>query len=328
MDRRLSGTVLDAPICAFLAHQRTLGRGYRNEEYVLRGVRSFLLQAGASDLDPTAFDRWCEHLKPLSANTRRARQLIVRRLCLYRRRTEPACFVPDPLYFARPQPYRVPVLIEPEQIAGMLTSTTALAPSANSPLRGAVLRLALVLLYTAGLRRGEVLRLTLDDLDAQSGVIRVRESKFHKSRLVPLSASAHRELRRYLRARTAACDDNRPSAPLLCNRSRGWRPYTGSGLSAGIGRLFELAGVRDVQGRRPRVHDLRHSFAVQALMRLYERGADVQSGLPHIALYLGHVSIVSTAYYLRFVPTLAALASERFARHCGHVIGEVSDEHR
>ena len=326
MDQVLSDTALDAPIRDFLAHKRTLGRGYENEEHVLRGVRDFLALAGAGDLDQTAFDRWCQHLAPLSANTRRSRQRIVRKFCLHRRRTDPSCFVPDPLYFARPQPYRAPALVEPEQVARMLACAAALPPSANSPLRGEVLRLAIVLLYTAGLRRGEVLRLTLADIDNEAGVVRVRESKFHKSRFVPLSASARGELRRYLRARRAVCGDVRPAAPLLCNRSRGWRPYTGTGLSDGITRLFEQAGVRDAQHRRPRVHDLRHSFAVQALTRLYRRGEDVQSRLPHLALYMGHVSIVSTAYYLHFVPMLAALASERFARQCGHLIQELSDE--
>jgi integrase len=327
MKKSFSNTALDAPICGFLAHQRALGRGYRTEEHVLRGLCNFLLRENASDLDPSTFEHWCEQLKSLAANTRRSRQLIVRKLCLYRQRSEPGCFVPDPLYFARPQPYREPALIEPAQIARMLVQTKALTPSANSPLRGAVLRLAIVLFYTAGLRRGEVLRLTLEDVDGQKGIIRVRESKFHKSRLVPLSTSARRELHRYLRQRLAI-GDTRPDAPLLCNRSRGWRPYTGTGLNQGIGLLFNQADVRDVHGRRPRVHDLRHSFAVQALIGLYQRSADVQSGLPHLALYMGHVSIVSTAYYLHFVPTLAALASARFAGHCGQIIREVADEHR
>ena len=179
-----------------------------------------------------------------------------------------------------------------------------------------MLRLAVVLLYTAGLARGEVAGLTLGDVDAEAGVVRVRESKFHKSRLVPLSMGAGGELRRYLRARELACEDVRPEAPLLCNRSWGWRRYTGTGLRDGIMGLFDDAGVRDRGGRRPRVHDLRHSFAVEALTRLYRRGDDVRSRLPHLALYLGHVSIVSTAHCLHFVPEVAALASERFADSC------------
>ena len=326
MDRTMKGSALDVPIRDFLAHQRMLGRGYVGEEYILRGVRNFLFQSGMDDLDRMSFDHWCEHIKDLSSNTRRARQQIVHKLCLHRRRTDPACFVPDPLYFAKPQPYRQPVLVEPEQIARMLACARVLHPTPNSPLRSQVLRLAIVLLYTAGLRRGEVLRLSLADIDAEAGVVRVRESKFHKSRFVPLSPSAHTELCRYIQARCAVCDDKRPGAPLLCNRSRGWRPYTGTGLRHGIARLFEQAGVHDDRGRRPCIHDLRHSFAVQALMRFYRRGEEVQSRLPHLALYMGHVSIVSTAYYLHFIPALAELASERLAQQCGHVIGEVPDE--
>lgn len=327
MSPDLPSTALDAPIHDFLAHYRALGRGYRTEEHTLKGLRDFLVREGTHDLDQITFDRWCLHLAPLAANTLRGRQQKVHRFCQYRRRNDPDCFVPDPLSFARQQPYRAPVLVNPEQVARMLACADRLPPTANSPLRAEVLRLAIVLLYTSGLRRGEVLALTLDDVDERAGVIRVRESKFHKSRFVPLSESAHAELRRYLKARLAASDDIRPNAPLLCNRSRGWRPYTGTGLRDGIIRLFGQADVRDTQHRCPRVHDLRHSFAVEVLTRLYRRGEDVQSRLPHLALYMGHVSIASTAYYLHFVPTLANLASERFAHQCGHLIREPSNEH-
>ena len=252
MDQNLTGTRLDGPIHRFLSHQRTLGRGYDREDYVLRGVRNFLLANDTVDLDRQLFDRWCEHLGALSANTRRSRQVILRKLCLHRRRSDPTCFVPDPLYFARPQPYREPVIVEPGQIGRMLDCASTLPASPNSPLRGEVLRLAVVLLYTAGPRRGEATRLTLGDIDAPGGVVRVRELKFHKSPLVPLSGSARRELCRYPRAREAACSDLRPDAPLLCNRWRGWRPYTGAGLGDGVSELFEQAGVRDALGRRPR----------------------------------------------------------------------------
>lgn len=98
------------------------------------------------------------------------------------------------------------------------------------------------------------------------------------------------------------------------------RPYTGTGLSQGIHALFDAACVYGTDGRRPRIHDLRHSFALQALIRWYREGVDVQSRLPHLSLYMGHVSIVSTAYYLRWVPSLAALASERFERRFGHLL--------
>lgn len=322
MSDAICSTALDQPIAVYLAHQRALGRGYENEERVLSSLRRLAVVTSSEDLDQALFERWCDTLGHLAANTRRARQLIVRKFCVYRRRAEPRCFVPDPLYFARLQPYRSPIMVEPNQVARMLAAADRLTPTPNSPLLPAVMRIAVVVLYTAGLRRGELLRLTLGDVEPRSGVLRIRESKFHKSRLVPLSPDARSELRRYLRKRLGAGFDPRPGAPLLCNNARGLRSYTGTGIRRGIHELFDAAGVRDREGRLPRVHDLRHGFAVQALIRWYREGADVQSELPKLALYMGHVSIVSTAYYLRFVPEVARLASERFERRFGHLLQE------
>ena len=318
----ITSTALGQAIAGFLAHQRALGRGYDNVERILDSLGRFVAQASAADLNQALFDRWCDEFHALSANTRRARQLIVRKFCLYRQRTEPHCFVPNPIYFARPQPYTPPIIVEPEQVARMLAATTQLAPTPGSPLRPAVMRIAIVLLYTAGLRRGELLRLTLADVEPRSGVMRITESKFHKSRWVPLSPSARAELQRYLRERLVAPLDRRPSAPLLCNRSRGCRGYTGHGLSESIHKLFDAAGVHDREGRRPRIHDMRHSFAREALIRWYRAGADLQAQLPKLAMYMGHVSIVSTAYYLRLVPTVAALASARFESAFGQILRE------
>jgi integrase len=85
-------------------------------------------------------------------------------------------------------------------------------------------------------------------------------------------------------------------------------------------RLLRAAQIATQTGRLPRVHDFRHTFAVQALLRWYGAGADVHAKLPLLATYMGHVSIVSTEYYLQFVEPLAAFASERFARHCGALV--------
>jgi integrase len=84
--------------------------------------------------------------------------------------------------------------------------------------------------------------------------------------------------------------------------------------------LFRQAGIQTAAGHVPRTHDFRHGFAVTALLRWYRAGIDVQAKLPCLAAYMGHVSIVSTAYYLHFVEPLAAAASARFADHCGAVV--------
>jgi integrase/recombinase XerD len=324
MTEILSSTkALDPWIAAWLTHQRALGREYGGEQWVLGHLRRFIASIRASDLDLAGFNLWCDSYRHLTATTRRTRQLIVRKFCLYRQRTEPDCFVPNPLYFVRSCPYRRPVIIEPEQVARLLVAADNLAPTPNSPLRPAVMRLAIVILYTAGLRRGELVRLTLDDVEPQTGLLRIRVSKFHKSRLVPLSPDASDALRAYLCQRLASPFDADQKAPLLCSDARGRRRYTGAGLAQAINHLFDIAEVLDSEGRRPRVHDMRHSFAVQALLRWYRAGADVQSNLPRLAMYMGHVSIVSTAHYLHFVPTMRELASDRFEAAFGDLVEEL-----
>jgi integrase len=241
----------------------------------------------------------------------------VRNLCLYRRRAEPLCFVPDDAQFPPlHQPIR-PHLFSEQEIVRVLAAADGLVAASTSPLRREVFRLAVVLLYTAGLRRGELVHLTVGDWNPVERTLLIRSSKFHKSRIVPLSADAGREVDAYL----VALRQRRGGAlsgegPLLWNGITGGRGYSGGGMGLGIRRLLAAAGVRKADGRVPRTHDFRHSFAVKALMIWYAAGCDVQAKLPFLSVYMGHVSIDSTRYYLPFVPALAAAASDRFAEHC------------
>jgi integrase len=214
------------------------------------------------------------------------------------------------------------MIFGPAEVARMLRAITELAPNPQFPLRRDALRLAVVLLYTAGLRRGELVRLTLADVDLRSGTLMIGASKFHKSRIVPLSSDAQRELRAYLKQRLASPWDIGPTSALIGHHhaSPKFRGYSDPSLNRCIGEVLKAANVCDSHGRIPRVHDFRHSFAVQALLRWYRADADVQSKLPKLAMYMGHVSIVSTAYYLRWIPEIAAAASRRFERQFGHLI--------
>jgi len=259
MIEKASSTSLDRWMATWLKHQRSLGRSYDGTEWILDHLRGFLAATNTTDLEQAGFDLWCDSFRHLSATTRRGRQLAVRKFCRFRQRTEPGCFVPDPLYFVRLLPYRRPVIVEPEQVVRLLVAADKLAATANSPLLPAVMRMAVILLYTAGLRRGELVRLTLDDVETRTGLLRIRASKFHKSRLVPLSPDAGDALRVYLRQRLAAPFDPAPSAPLLCCGPRGHHGYTGAGLGDAVKRLFVAADVMDSEGRRPRVHDMRHN---------------------------------------------------------------------
>lgn len=309
-------------IARYLALKQALGRKYAIERAVFGHLDCFLAAQppDRSYLTAESFSLWCTTLAHLTPTVRRNRMRIVRNLCLYRRRSESECFVPDPRAFPRPHPPGRPHLFTEQEIARLLHAAGDLRPSSTSPLHPEIYRLAIVLLYTAGLRRGELVRLTLADYDSVEQTLAIRATKFHKSRIVPLSHDAAREMDAFLDARCRRLP-HAASAALLCSRCRGLRHYTGAGIGQGMQRLFRCAGLRTASGRPPRVHDFRHTFAVHALLRWYREGSDVQAKLPALAAYMGHVSIVSTQYYLAFLEPFAEAASELFAHHSGSAIG-------
>jgi integrase len=322
MSASTDGSPLSAVISRYLALKTALGRRYAFERRIFETLTAFLQTRtpGQADLTPETLQAWAQTLQHLSPTVRRNHLRIVRNLCLYRRRTEAACFVPDRALFPPPHQPRAPYIFTAREIAEVIRATATLRATPPCPLRPQVFRVAVILLYTTGLRRGELLRLTLADYARDEQVLRIRETKFHKSRLVPLSPATAREVERYLLMRHQWQLSLAPATPLLAHGVRSLRGYTGVGLGTGFRQLLARTGIRTPEGRWPRIHDLRHTFAVHALARWYRTRADVQAKLPLLATYMGHVSIVSTAYYLPFVEPVRALATARFARHCGALL--------
>jgi integrase/recombinase XerD len=310
-------------ISRYLALKKALGRGFDYETNVLARLDGYLVRAApsATALTADAFTAWTLTFEHLSPTVRRNWMRIARNLCLYSQRGEPGCFVPDAALFPAPHPRSLPYIFTEQDIVKLLRAAAELRTRPISPLCAVGFRLAIVLLYTCGLRRGELVRLLVSDYDAVERTLLIRVSKFHKSRLVALSHDAAQEMDRYLVARRripCAVD-----SPLLTTRFNGRRPYTGESFGFSLHRLFLRAGILTAHGKPPRVHDLRHTYAVHALLRWYRAGVDVQTKLPALAAAMGHVSIVSTAYYLSFFPPIAEAASERFARHCKPVLNGI-----
>jgi integrase/recombinase XerD len=302
----------------YLELMQALGRGFANERRVLERLDEFIGKADAADLTQAEFEGWCKTQSHLSSGVRRNRMRIVRNFCLYRRRTEPNCFVPDTHLFPAPHQVVQPHLFSEMEILRILQATAKVPTSSRYVLRAAVLRLAVVLLYSTGIRRGELLRLTLADYDQHAHTLLVRNSKFHKSRYLPLSADANTEVEAYLAARL--------DSPLLWAGRAAERAFSATALGHNMRELCRYADVRKADGRLPRVHDYRHSFAIQALLRWYRSGIDIQAKLPMLATYMGHVSIASTEYYLPFVPELALAASNRFCARYGALVVPRSKE--
>ena len=321
--KRTTETCLSSSIRRYVELKQALGRGFTKERRVLETIEEFMTRTGAVEWSQSAFVQWCRTLAHLSPTVRRNRMRIVRNFCLYVRRTDPECFVPDTDDFPRPHQPVQPYIFTDEEINQLLQAAAKLEPVPLSPLRPQVFRLAIVLLNTTGMRRGELANLTLADYDQRTRSLLARETKFHKSRYLPLSDDANREVAIYLAAR------RRKHLPVATDSSLLWNwyrnGYSGYGLGDGIHELIRETDIRTTDGRFPRVHDMRHSFAIRALLRWYNAGVDVQVKLPVLATYMGHVSIASTEYYLPFVAELAAAASTRFAGRYGTLIRPFSD---
>ncbi len=265
------------------------------------------------------FQLWSQTLTGLTTTVRRSRMRVVRNFLLFHARSHPRTFIPDLKTFPKPSHPRPPRLVSAVEVGRLLATADMLPASHRNRLRSPTARLAIVLLFCCGLRRGELLRLRVRDFDQREKALRILETKFHKSRLVPLPRSVVNEVDRYLALRRSPLE---PDAPLLCNRltSGHEAAYCPHVLTDNWQLLCLTAGVVDERGRPPRLHDLRHSFAVTALDRWYRQGIDVPSKLPHLATYLGHVSIASTHYYLRLSPKLGQSASHRFHQYAARLL--------
>jgi integrase/recombinase XerD len=317
---------LSATITRYLELHFALGHRCKNAITTFKALDRFLngFPRVAQDLTAEVFHSWCQSQSELTPRVRRYRMLIIRKFCLYRRRTVPDCFVPDPILFPRAGQTVTPYIFSESEVARLMMAAATLQRRSYSPLRPEGVRLAVVLLYTTGLRIGELLRLVVGDFDPREGTLLVRASKFYKSRILPLPQDVIGELQRYLEVRRKRKLPILSTTPLIWNGRQGGKAYTAWGLQCCLWALLDACNIRTRSGRRPRVHDFRHSCAVNALIRWYRAGADLRTKLPFLAAYLGHVSIVSTYRYLHFVEPLRALASSRFSDSFGGLVVPLS----
>jgi integrase len=177
------------------------------------------------------------------------------------------------------------------------------------------LRAMLLLLYGAGLRRGESLRLSVADVDLANSLLTIRNTKFFKSRLVPVSADLTRVLRDYACWRAVTHPSSGASSTFFLDK-RG-EPVHQCALDSAFKRLRKHVGLRRYDGGRfqPRLHDLRHTFAVDRLTAWYREGADVQRLVYHLSVYIGHDCLAHTQVYLTMIPELLQQANTRFERY-------------
>jgi integrase len=174
--------------------------------------------------------------------------------------------------------------------------------------------------YCAGLRVSEIARLNLGDVDLQVGTITIRETKFFKSRILPLAESVTAALREYLEARRRAGAPQGPESGLFWHDQNGTRYATKTVMWLFID-ILRRAGLKPSRGKTgPRIHDLRHSFVVNRMLEWYRAGINPQDKLPFLATYLGHRDIHSTLVYITVTQDLLHEAGERFRTFGAHYL--------
>jgi len=289
----------------YLTVRRALGFKLVDHGRLLPDFVDYLEQAGATTVTTEAALSWA--MKPQGVQPYRWKQRlsVVRGFAEYLSALDPAAQVPpsDLLAYRRQRP--TPYLFSTDEITRLL----AAADTLNHPLRGATHHTLFGLLAVTGMRVGEALRLDRDDVDLDAGLVDITQTKFNKSRRLPLRDSTVAALTDYISERDRFFP--RPTQPSLFVSTVGTR-LADRRVRAVFAHLVNHVGLEPRSGSsRPRIHGLRHSFAVTTLLDWYRSGVNVAARMPLLSAYLGHTSPASTYWYLSAVPELLALAASR-----------------
>jgi integrase len=301
----------------FLAERRRLGFQARNPGYALISFARFVeRRSHRGPLTVTLMAEWARRDKARrgSAQTWARRLKILRPFARWMRQFEPRTAVPDELVFG-PVPGRVaPHIYRDEEVVALLAAARALHPKGS--LRPATFEALFGLLASTGLRVSEALALRDADVDLAAGTLTVRRTKFAKSRLVPLHWSTVEALTRYRRRRCRSAPTSAQMPFFIGSRGR----RLGQALSQRqVHRVFielrdQLGWTNRGATDGPRLHQLRHSFAVRRLLLWHRQGIDLDQAMLSLSTYLGHTKISNTYWYMSAVPELMTLVGKRLER--------------
>ncbi|MHC4408526.1 MAG: tyrosine-type recombinase/integrase [Planctomycetota bacterium] len=304
-------SILHDALTKYLATRRALGTQLAWPESSLRRFVDFVEAEGADLVTTDAAIRWAVQPVGVQRATHARRLEIVRGFATWLQATDGRTQVPPhgllPARHRRPAPH----IYSDREIADLMAATGQLRSA--SGLRRATFRTLLGLLAATGLRPGEALALDVGDVDFVDGVLTVRESKFGKSRFVPLDESARAALEDYAKLRDTVRPIRDTPAFLVTEHGSRLGPCATRRTFA---KLCEAVGLRPRSqdrrvGRGPRLQDIRHTFATRRLIEWYRDGLDVGRLMPRLATYLGHGRVSATYWYIEAVPELLRLATER-----------------
>jgi site-specific recombinase XerD len=307
-------TMHDA-LLQYVALRRALGTKLQEPARTLVHFLDFLEREGAAFITSELALRWAMEPKGVQRATWARRLGMVRRFASWFSTIDPRTEVPPRRLLAARRRRNKPHIFTEQEIARLMDEATRL--NSSSGLRAMTYVTLIGLLSSTGLRPGEALALDVGDVDLQNGILAIRESKFGKSRFVPVEDSTRTALARYAKQRDKLWPRAATEAFLLSEHGKRVHGCaarrTFATMSCSIGLRVPTGSRRN--GRGPRLQDFRHSFATRRLIAWYRAGLDVGRELPKLTTYLGHVDVGHTYWYIEAVPELLQLATDRLSGH-------------
>jgi integrase len=306
-------TKLGQALQEYLAVRRALGFKLRTEGNLLQKFVHFAQREGATTITKDLALRWAMQPQNCQPSTWAKRLRMVRQFARFCLGTDPRTEIPQPDLLPHRSRRRTPHFYSNKEIARLLKAA-ALLPSPCG-LRAQSYATLLGLLVVTGMRVSEPLALDRKDVDLTQGILTVRQAKFGKSRLVPLHSTTRDALIRYARFRNRCCPHPLDSTFFLGEQGRRLKQ---SGVHWTFVQLSRKIGLRKpTDSFGPRIHDLRHHFAITTLRDWYRSGIDITPRMLTLSTFLGHADVKHTYWYLSATPELLNLASQRLERMKG-----------
>jgi integrase/recombinase XerD len=292
----------------YLKLRRQLGFKLRVQGILLSNFVRFAEKRRISFISTKLALEWATRLPHIQPTQKAKRLAVVRRFASYLSAIEPRTEVPPKRLLGCQFRRRQPFLYRPEDIARLMEVAGQI--HGDSPLKAATLATVIGLMAVTGMRVGEVIGLDRSDVDLSQGVITVRRAKGDRSRLLPLDASTQLALEQYATLRDQTFPRRECSSFFLS--ARGNRLVHGT-VHRNFFSVARRAGlVKPGDRPRPRLHDLRHHFCIETMLRWYRTDENVDARLPELSTYLGHGHVEGTYWYLSAVPELLQLATRRW----------------
>jgi integrase len=293
---------------AYLSYRRSLGFSLDVEARVLPQFARFAEKRRAKHLTVRLAMDWAWTSKQKTRITRAGRIIRLRSFAKYCQKFDPDGEVPPAGLFGTTHRRRVPHIYTRQEIVELLDATAILYP--RKGLRPLTYRALFGLLASSGLRIGEAARLTRTDVDLDSGVLSIRDSKRHKSRFVPLHSSTVHALEAYAKQRDSRLLKPRSDYFFLLDNGK---PPSGQRICCNLHRLARELGWK-ARGDYPqhRVQDFRHTFIVRSILRAFKQGLDIDRVVLALSHYVGHDHVADTYWYVTGIPELMAIVGERF----------------